>query len=335
MKADISEYVRTCRMCVRTKVDRRMPQGLLKTLPVPHLPFEIVLTDEMSGFPLVNGKNTIMVVRDRATKYSIFIAAAKSLKAEEMAEIFFDEVSTKYGIPRQIISDRGSKYTSDFWTELTRLFGVQRGLSTAYHPQTDGQTERVNLDIQAYLRAFVNEKQDDWPSHLKMAQYVLNNAVHSTIGMSPNMALMGYNDPFPDELTKTQGKDVRDTPTSARKRAESLLQVRQLAYQCHQQALEDMKRLADRYRREAPILKEGDRVFLSLEHLSTERSSKKIDYLWDGPFGISEAVGTHAYRVKIPTGSGRPPHNVFHISLTRITIVLYEYWMTKSRGNDW
>ena len=91
-----------------------------------------------------------------------------------------------------------------------------------YHPRTniphtDGQTERINLDIQAYLKAFVNEKQDDWPSHLKMAQYVLNNAVHSTIGMSPNMALMGNNIPFPDELTKTQGKDIRDTPTSARK----------------------------------------------------------------------------------------------------------------------
>ena len=161
MKADIAEYVRTCHMCVRTKVDRRLPQGLLRTLPVPHLPFEIISTDEMSGLPEVNGKDCIIVIRDRATKYSIFIAVNKTLKAEEMAELFFDEVATKYGLPRQIISDRGSKYTSDFWAEITHLFGVQRGLLTAYHPQTDGQTERVNLDIQAYLRAFVNEKQDN------------------------------------------------------------------------------------------------------------------------------------------------------------------------------
>ena len=78
-----------------------------------------------------------------------------------------------------------------------------------------------------------------------------------------------------------------------------------------------MKRFADRYRRDAPILREGDKVFLSLEHLTTKRASKKIDYLWDGPFEVSEAVGTHAYRIKIPTGSGRPPHNVFHISRLR------------------
>ena len=131
------------------------------------------------------------------------------------------------------------------------------------------------------------------------------------------MVLMGYNIPFPDEFSRDDPHPVRDMPTSARKRAESLLQVRELANECHQQALKDMKRFANRHRREAPILKEGDQVFLSLEHLSTKRASKKIDYLWDGPFEISEAIGTHAYRVKIPTGSGRPPHNVFHISRLR------------------
>ena len=114
------------------------------------------------------------------------------LKAEEMAELFFDEVATKYGLPCQIIPDCGFKYTSDFWAKITHLFAVQCGLLTAYHPQTNGQTERVNLDIQAYLRAFVNKTQDNWPTHLKLAQYVFNSAVHTTIGMSPNMALMGY-----------------------------------------------------------------------------------------------------------------------------------------------
>ena len=314
MKADILQYVRTCHMCIRTRVDRRLPQGLLKTLPVPHLPFEIVSTDEMSGFPSVDNKDSIMVVRDRATKYSVFIPVNKTLKAEEMAELFFNEVSIKYGIPRQIISDRGSKYTSDFWTELTRLFGIQRGLSTAYHPQTDGQTERVNLDIQAYLRAFVNEKQDDWPRHLKMAQYVFNNALHTSIGMSPNMALMGYNIPFPKEL---EYADPQVRNPGARLRAKSLLQVRDIARLCHQRALADMKRFADRHRRDAPIFSVGDKVFLSLEHLSTKRPSKKIDYQWDGPFEINEIINTHAYRVKLPTGTGKPPHDVFHISRLR------------------
>jgi len=113
-------------MCIRSKVDQRPPQGLLKTIPVPQLPFEVISTDEMSGLPEVDGKDTVMVIRDRATKYSVFIPVKKILSAEEMAEIFFDEIGTKYGLPRQIISDRGLKYTSDFWAELTRLFGVRR-----------------------------------------------------------------------------------------------------------------------------------------------------------------------------------------------------------------
>ena len=130
------------------------------------------------------------------------------------------------------------------------------------------------------------------------------------------MALMGYNIPFPDELVDTKTNIVKSR-TFARERAESLLQVRDIAPRCNERALADMKSFADRYRREAPILKAGDKVFLSLEHLTTKRNSKKIDYLWDGRYEVSEAAGTHTYRVKIPTGSGKPPHNVFHISRLR------------------
>ena len=105
------------------KMDRRSPQGPLKSLPVPHLPFEIISTDEMSGFPEVGGKDVIMVIRDRATKYTILIPVSKTLIAENMEDIFFDEVAVRFGLPRQIVSDRGSKYTSDFGRSLPSLWG--------------------------------------------------------------------------------------------------------------------------------------------------------------------------------------------------------------------
>ena len=198
----------------------------------------------MSGFPEVGG-NVIMVIRDRATKYTILIPVSKSLKAEDMADIFFDEVAVRFGLPRQIVPDRGSKYTR-FLGGAYQAYGVRRGLSTAYHPQTDGQTERANMDVQAYLRAFVYEKQNDWPHHLKLAQYVINNAVHSIIGISPNMALMGYEIPFPAGFVKKDGQEV--ISRAALQRAENLLQVRDVALKCHESALEDMKRFADKHR---------------------------------------------------------------------------------------
>ena len=239
-------------MCVRTKVDRRRPQGLLKTLPVPHLPFEITPTDEMSGFPEVDGNDCVMVIRDRATKYCVLciLSGLENAASRAHGGDFLRRNRNKVRLTKTDNFRSRVKIHIGLLAALTRLFGVQRGLSTAYHPQTDGQTERVNLDIQAYLRAFVNEKQDDWPTHLKMAQYVLNNAVHTIIGMSPNMALMGYNISFPNELVEATTKDVNDHHTFARQRAKSLLQVRDVATKFHKQALADMKRFADRYRRD-------------------------------------------------------------------------------------
>ena len=144
-----------------------------------------------------------------------------------------------------------------------------------------------------------------------MAQYVLNNVVHTTNGMNPNMALMGYNIPLPDKFIANADSNIHNV-AKPRERAGSLIQTQNIAAECHKRALEDMKRFADQYRQDAPFLKEGNQVFLSLKHLSTKRPSKKINYLWDGPFKLSKAIGTHTYRFKIPTGSGRPPHNVFY-----------------------
>jgi len=133
----------------------------------------------------------------------------------------------------------------------------------------------VNLDIQAYLCAFVNKKQDDWPWHLKMAQYGLNDAQHSALGMSLNMALMGYIIPFPNDLAYS---NTEVGSSNAKRRVESMIQVRDVARKCHEKSLQDMNRFADRKWRDAPMLSVGDKVFLLLEHLATKRQSKKIDY---------------------------------------------------------
>ena len=144
MKAFINHYILTCDLCSRTKARRHAPYGELKSVPVPPYPWTSVSTDLIEFLPLSKGYNSILVVVDHLTKMGIFIPTTANLTSKELAELYQRHVFAKYGLPLNIVSDRGSEFTSRFWRAFTQMLGIELHLSTAFHPETDGQTEQVN-----------------------------------------------------------------------------------------------------------------------------------------------------------------------------------------------
>ena len=169
MRDDVEAYVKTCLVCQQDKIEQNLPAGLLDPLPIPSRPWESISMDFIVGFPKVDGFGSIMVVVDRFSKYGVFIPATKNCPAEEAAQLFFKNVVKYWGLPQSIISDRDGRFTGKFWTELFKLLGTNLRFSTSFHPQTDGQTERINGLLELYLRHYVSATQRDWPKLLDVA----------------------------------------------------------------------------------------------------------------------------------------------------------------------
>ena len=161
--------------------------------------------DFIRGLPKVQGKDSIMVVVDRLTKYAHFFPISIHYKAPQITELFFKEVFRLHGLPRNIISDKDSKFISLFWKELFRVGGTELTPSTSYHPQTNGKTKIVNKWIEGYLRNYVTGKQNSWIKWLYLGEYCYNNTHHMSIGMSPFKALYGYaTTSFGDHINQEQ-----------------------------------------------------------------------------------------------------------------------------------
>jgi len=188
---DIERYVKTCDICQRTKVRRQTPRGLLNPLPVPSKRWSSVTMDFMTDLPPCLGYNAIMVVVDRFTKMAHYMPCTKDVTAEDVAMLFVQNVYRLHGMPEHVISDRGPQFKSAFWSSFFKQLGVEPRLSTAFHPESDGQTERVNSILNQYLRVYCNFLQDNWVQLLPLAEFAYNNAVQSATMMTPFMANYG------------------------------------------------------------------------------------------------------------------------------------------------
>ena len=151
MKEDVMNYTRTCLTCQQDKIERQRPAGLLEPLPVPSRPWESVSMDFISSLPKVGEHSSVFVVVDRFSKYATFIPTTKSSNATETAQLFFKHVVKFWGVPQNIVSDRDARFTGKFWTELFNILGSELNMSSSYHPQSDGQTERFNSMLEEYL----------------------------------------------------------------------------------------------------------------------------------------------------------------------------------------
>jgi hypothetical protein len=206
-----------------------------------------------------------------------------------------------------MISDRGSQFVAEFTRELYRLLGIKITASTAYHPQTDGQTERVNQELEQYLRLFVSERQDNWKELLPLAEFQYNNHVHASTQHSPFLLDTGRNPRMGFE-PHTEPSHV-EAVNEFTNRMRSTLEEAKAALA---KAKDEMAQYYNRRRNPTPEYKVGDLMYLDSRDINTSRPSHKLAHRYLGPYKIEARVGTHAYRLKLPAGMSRL-HPVFHV----------------------
>jgi hypothetical protein len=316
MATDVSGYIDECDVCQKTKARRSRPAGEMQALPLPRRPFESISLDFITDLPPSKDSETglvadcLLVIVDRYTKEPEYIPCLKIIDAPSLAKLFIKYWFKDHGLPASIISDRGSVFTSRFWEALCFHLGISRGLSTAFHPQTDGQTERQNQTLEQWLRCYVCYMQDDWVELLPLAKFAYMNAPHDSIGMSPNEARYG--------MTLDTRQGIEDDPQrgeipTAKERAKWILEKRK---ELEATWLKTKEAQAKWYnKRHRPVeFKKNDKVLLSSRNIRTVRASKKLDDRFLGPFQVIEKIGKQAYRLKLPLKYSKI-HNVFHVSL--------------------
>jgi transposase InsO family protein len=192
MKVAVQKFVQACRVCQQAKPDRSKCPGLLQPLPVAQGAWQLIIMDFVEGLPTSGGFNCILVVVDTFTKYAHFLGLKHPFTVASVAKLFMNQVYRLHGMPQTIVSDRDKIFVSKLWKELFRLADVSLNMNTAYHPQTDGQSERVNQCLETFLRCFVHTCPSSWSQWIALAEYWYNNCPHSATGKSPFMVLYGY-----------------------------------------------------------------------------------------------------------------------------------------------
>lgn len=312
MRSDIDEYVKSCLVCQQDKIEQKKTSGLLEPLPIPNRPWESVSIDFISALPEVDGCGSIMVVVDRFSKYGIFIAAPRHCSAESAAQLFLSNVVKFWGVPQSIISDRDPRFTGKFWTKLFGLLGSTLCFSSSFHPQSDGQTERMNSLLECYLRHFVSANQKNWKYLLDIAQFSYNLQVSESTGKSPFEIIMGQQPIMPSTLPA-----VSETHHPAVKEARNLQTSIEEAKACLHKAQRRMKNWADKHRRPFE-LQVGDKAFFKImpsQYKVMRRLHKGLFRRYEGPFEVVRKVGRVSYELKIP--KKLRIHPVFHASMLK------------------
>src|SRR5436853_2932882 len=267
--------------------------------------------DFVVDLPWSDGCDSIWVVVDRLTKQRHMVPCRKDTNAKDLADLFLKWIFRLHGLPETITSDRGPQFSSNFWGRLCERLGVGRRMSTAFHPPTDGQSERFNAVMEQYLRSYVNYIQDDWSSWLPLSEFSANNHSSDATGVSPFFALHGYHPRATTNLLPvtelTPGDHEALESTSALQEIHDYL----TAEMGRAQAIQTEG--ANRRWATAPIFRPGDRVWLDARNIKTRRPTKKLDHRRLGPYEVIESVGPSAAHLRLP--STRHLHPVFHVSL--------------------
>ena len=310
ISVDVKKYVQGCDTCQRNKTSRQPQYGLLQPNEVPSGPWEIWTMDLITQLPPSIDRNgntftAILVVADRFTKRAHFFSCDDHFSTTDAADLIYNELIKLHGIPRQIISDRGSQFASAAFKEFCQKLGIRPSMSTAYHPQTDGQTERINQSLEQYLRIFTEHRPDDWATLLATAEFSYNNMAHESTGLSPFFVDYGYHPKMaPDvqnELEHPSLDDIFQNRTEAREQAQASLQL----------AAERMKWYYDLHKEDVHF-KVGDKVLIKGKDLKIRQSSAKLSAKNYGPYEIVEKVGPVDFKLKLPLQN--KVHPVFHAS---------------------
>ena len=307
MDSDIIGYIQSCLECQQDKSRRHRQYGLLSPLELPYAPWQSIAMDFITDLPESSMCTELWVVVDRFSKMAHFIPLSPGgKKAEDLARIFAREIWRLHGLPRDIVSDRDSRFTSDTWRVFLAALGVRPRMSTAFHPQTDGQTERTNQVIEAYLRSFVNKEQSDWVELLPMAEYAYNNSMTTATGLTPFYANYGFH----PETTAPRRTEVKNPASLAY--AHWMTGTIEQNRKALEATRERMSLHANKRRADNPTYRVGDLVMLSSRTIKTKRPSKKLDHKFHGPFQVERVVSPTAIRLTLPHKWKK--HPTFHVS---------------------
>ena len=324
MVADIKQFTRNCHLCRRVKPFHNKYSGALRPLPVPEVRWQDISIDFIVKLP--KSKNiwgveceNMMVVVDRLSKQT-HIEPIDELTPERVAQVFYNIPWRIHGLPESIVSDRGTQFVSHFWKQLTCRLRVMARLSTAYHPETDGQTEIRNFAIEGYLRAFCAYLQDDWALWTPSAEFAINNHISETTQATPFFANSDQN----PRMGVEPPRDLTDMNLTTRQRRlrehadEYATKMDTINAELRTQmtwAQANQERFANAHREHAPKYAVGDPVWLDTRNMRIKRPSKKLGDKNDGPFPIKAIHGFHAYELELP--GDWTIHPVFHTSLLR------------------
>jgi hypothetical protein len=313
LRKDVEEYCKDCLPCRRSTPARHRPYGSLAPLPPPNRPWQEVTMDFITELPPSSYGgvvyDAILVVVCRLTKMAHYIPARGDWDGSDLAQAWIREVIRLHGVPERVISDRGPLMNAKHWKTFQYYLNSRRVLSSAFHPQTDGQTERQNQTLEQYLRCYCTLEQDDWALWIGLGEFAYNDSEHATTRTTPFRAYYGM-DPRGAEwpsVAMDKGKSALGLQTAAK--------VISIQKECRKNILsanEYQKEYADKKRLPATF-KVGDQVLVSTRHMKSTRPKRKLDWKYVGPGTITDQYGPSAFKVDLP-GLGQT-HPVFHASL--------------------
>lgn len=301
MDADILRYVTTCDACQRNKPSQQATMGLLHPLPIPDHAGQVWSMDLITALPRSrSGYDAVVVFVDKFTKLVHFVPCLTTVTAPQLAQIFMDSIVRLHGLPEALISDRDPRFTAHFWRSFWAHMGTTLLMSTAYHPQTDGQTERANRTLETMLRSRVNFAQDDWDQHLAAAELACNTAVSPTTGYTPFFLCHGRHARLPLDAAIAP-LSAPDNPAAhcALQRWRAALQQARSNTEVAQQR---QAHYADQHRRPASFAV-GDRVMLATKHiqlLGDAKRTRKLTSPFIGPYLVKRVINDNAYELQLP-----------------------------------
>ena len=316
MRGDVLDFVRCCHSCQTNKAPTGKPPGLMQPVEIPAQPWECVTSDFITDLPVTkSGHTAIITFCCKLTDMAHFVPCTKHVTAQEYAWHFLNAVVRLHGLPTKLLTDRDPRFTRTFMTELCNLVGTRQAFSTAFHPCTDGTTERKHRTIQQMLRHFVNEAHDNWDRVLPAAEFAVNNAVQDSRRHTPFYINYGFHPrtPLSVDIPATTGKNPAALAWLSQQR-----QALKRARECLEAAQASMKARADKSRRDVHFAV-GDKVLLNTKHLK-QAGSRKFAPRWTGPFTVSALVGAQgrpAVAAKLDLPVAWRIHPVFHVSLLK------------------
>lgn len=318
LNTDVHAYCDSCTLCSASKSNNHTPYGLLETLEVPTRPWQTIGADFVG--PLPESKNLngafdmILIVIDHLTSMVHLIPTKQTYRARDIAEVFFDRVYKLHGMPRNIVSDRDTLFTSTFWRKLNELTGTELRMSSSFHPQSDGATERANRTITQMLRQCISPDQRDWVLKLPAIEFAINSARSQTTGYAPFVLNHGL---MPQSMIWSTKSEYPGVRVFAQRMKDAIMRAHDAIISARVKQTE----LANRRRKESPFVT-GDLVYLSTENLTLPKGrARKLSPKFIGPFKILEDYKNNSYRLDLPSEmKQRGVHPAFHASLLRIHV---------------